>query len=163
MEYLVNISKRRSILELKRRHFEEYYSDNQYTISIKEDTAYPCLLHSPKWSLNEDILKITILKTNTPYPSRKIRRIRACTHQRPQRKEDQYATAAPYFLSRLLLLTSCAECCSLLLEQTVAPYFLSRLLLLLMKRHCSLPHEETLLSSLEDITSPPKETLFLTS
>ncbi|GJU27069.1 hypothetical protein Tco_1165690 [Tanacetum coccineum] len=35
------------------------------------------------WSLNEDILKITILKTNTPYPSRKIRRIRACTHQRP--------------------------------------------------------------------------------
>ncbi|GJY98436.1 aconitate hydratase, cytoplasmic, partial [Tanacetum coccineum] len=68
-------------------------------------------------------------------------------------------TAAPYFLSRLLLLTSCAECCSLLLEQTVAPYFLSRLLLLLMKRHCSLPHEETLLSSLEDITSPPKETL----
>ncbi|GJX38083.1 reverse transcriptase domain-containing protein [Tanacetum coccineum] len=29
------------------------------------------------WSLNEDILKITILKTNTPYPSRKIRRIHA--------------------------------------------------------------------------------------
>ncbi|GJX74036.1 hypothetical protein Tco_0312631 [Tanacetum coccineum] len=39
------------------------------------------------WSLNEDILKITILKTNTPYPSRKIRRIRACTHQRPQRNK----------------------------------------------------------------------------
>ncbi|GJZ09730.1 hypothetical protein Tco_0544013 [Tanacetum coccineum] len=44
------------------------------------------------WSLNEDILKITILKTNTPYPSRKIRRIRACTHQRPQRNEAQYAS-----------------------------------------------------------------------
>ncbi|GKF57355.1 hypothetical protein Tco_0170892, partial [Tanacetum coccineum] len=43
------------------------------------------------WSLNEDILKITILKTNTPYPSRKIRRIRACTHQRPQRNKDQDA------------------------------------------------------------------------
>nr|GEX48159.1 hypothetical protein [Tanacetum cinerariifolium] len=42
------------------------------------------------WSLNEDILKITIMNTNTPYPSRKIRRIRACTHQRPQRKQDQY-------------------------------------------------------------------------
>ncbi|GJZ25956.1 hypothetical protein Tco_0570209 [Tanacetum coccineum] len=27
------------------------------------------------------------------YPSRKIRRIRACTHQRPQRKEDQYAVS----------------------------------------------------------------------
>ncbi|GJX41274.1 hypothetical protein Tco_0256264, partial [Tanacetum coccineum] len=32
-----------------------------------------------------------ILTTNTPYPSRKIRRIHACTHQRPQRKEDQCA------------------------------------------------------------------------
>ncbi|GJU61591.1 putative reverse transcriptase domain-containing protein [Tanacetum coccineum] len=45
------------------------------------------------WSLNEDSLKVTILKTNTPYPSRKIRRIRACTHQRPQRNEDQYAVS----------------------------------------------------------------------
>ncbi|GJT24906.1 hypothetical protein Tco_0894843 [Tanacetum coccineum] len=45
------------------------------------------------WSLNEDILKITILKTNTTYPSRKIRRIRACTHQRPQKNEDQYAVS----------------------------------------------------------------------
>ncbi|GJX90363.1 hypothetical protein Tco_0343689 [Tanacetum coccineum] len=44
-------------------------------------------------SLNKDILKITILTTNTPYPSRKIRRIRACTHKRPQRKEDQYAVS----------------------------------------------------------------------
>ncbi|GJW33636.1 hypothetical protein Tco_0053668 [Tanacetum coccineum] len=32
-----------------------------------------------------------IQTTNTPYPSRKIRRIRACTHQIPQRKEDLYA------------------------------------------------------------------------
>ncbi|GJX99621.1 hypothetical protein Tco_0356640 [Tanacetum coccineum] len=45
------------------------------------------------WSLNEDILKITILKTNTPYPSRKIRRIRACTHQRPQKDKAQYAVS----------------------------------------------------------------------
>ncbi|GJW15144.1 hypothetical protein Tco_0019277 [Tanacetum coccineum] len=28
-----------------------------------------------------------------PYPSRKIRRIRACTHQRPQRNKDQYAVS----------------------------------------------------------------------
>ncbi|GJT11609.1 hypothetical protein Tco_0858651 [Tanacetum coccineum] len=56
MEYLVNISKRRTF-----------------------------------WSLNEDILKITVLTTNMPYPSRKIRRICACTHQRPQRIHDQYA------------------------------------------------------------------------
>nr|GEV60439.1 transmembrane protein 214-like [Tanacetum cinerariifolium] len=30
--------------------------------------------------LNKDILKITVLTTNTSYPSRKIRRIYACTH-----------------------------------------------------------------------------------
>ncbi|GKE67703.1 hypothetical protein Tco_1521864 [Tanacetum coccineum] len=45
------------------------------------------------WSLNDDILMITILKTNTPYPSRKIRRIRACTHQRLQKKQAQYAVS----------------------------------------------------------------------
>ncbi|GKC35430.1 hypothetical protein Tco_1047814 [Tanacetum coccineum] len=46
------------------------------------------------WSLNEDILKITILKTTMPYPSRKIRRICACTHQRPQRRLVQYAVSS---------------------------------------------------------------------
>ncbi|GKD13759.1 hypothetical protein Tco_1198166, partial [Tanacetum coccineum] len=45
------------------------------------------------WNLNKDILKITVLKINTPYMSRKIRRIRACTHQRPQRNEAQYAVS----------------------------------------------------------------------
>ncbi|GJU36864.1 putative reverse transcriptase domain-containing protein [Tanacetum coccineum] len=47
------------------------------------------------WSLNDDILMITILKTNTPYPSRKIRHIRACTHQRLQKKQAQYAVSNP--------------------------------------------------------------------
>ncbi|GJY49948.1 hypothetical protein Tco_0439904 [Tanacetum coccineum] len=37
--------------------------------------------------------EITILKTNTPYPSRKIRRIRACTHQRPQKDKAQYTVS----------------------------------------------------------------------
>ncbi|GJU96685.1 hypothetical protein Tco_1321441, partial [Tanacetum coccineum] len=54
------------ILELKQRYFEDYYFDNQYAVSIKEDT---------------------------PYPSRKIRRIRAYTHQIPQRKQVQYAVS----------------------------------------------------------------------
>ncbi|GJS53906.1 hypothetical protein Tco_0627268, partial [Tanacetum coccineum] len=54
----------------------------EYLVNISKRRAF--------WSLNEDILKINILKTNTPYPSRKIRSIRACTHQRPQRNEDQY-------------------------------------------------------------------------
>ncbi|GKB07893.1 putative reverse transcriptase domain-containing protein [Tanacetum coccineum] len=46
----------------------------EYLVNISKRRAF--------WSLNEDILKITILTTNTPYPSRKIRRIRACTHQK---------------------------------------------------------------------------------
>nr|GEU90763.1 hypothetical protein [Tanacetum cinerariifolium] len=41
------VQQKARILELKRRYFEYYYSDNQYAVSIKEDTAYPCL-HSPK-------------------------------------------------------------------------------------------------------------------
>nr|GEX24707.1 hypothetical protein [Tanacetum cinerariifolium]GEX56686.1 hypothetical protein [Tanacetum cinerariifolium] len=47
MEYLVKISKKARILELKRRY-----------------------------------LKITVVTSNTPYPSRKIRRICACTSQK---------------------------------------------------------------------------------
>ncbi|GJU32526.1 hypothetical protein Tco_1176115 [Tanacetum coccineum] len=39
-------------MELKRRYFEYYYSENQYVVSIKEDTAYPCL-HSPKTTNDE--------------------------------------------------------------------------------------------------------------
>ncbi|GJS29176.1 zinc finger, CCHC-type containing protein [Tanacetum coccineum] len=57
----------------------------EYLVNISKRRAF--------WSLNEDILKITILTTNTSYPSRKIRRIRACTHQRPRRKQAQYAVS----------------------------------------------------------------------
>ncbi|GJW72092.1 hypothetical protein Tco_0129009 [Tanacetum coccineum] len=58
----------------------------EYFVKISKRRAF--------WSLNEDILKITVLTTNTPYPSRKIRRIRACTHQRPQRKQVQYTISS---------------------------------------------------------------------
>ncbi|GKB08540.1 reverse transcriptase domain-containing protein [Tanacetum coccineum] len=61
----------------------------EYLVKVSKRRAF--------WSLNEDILKITILKTNTPYPSRKIRCICTCTHQRPRGiklntpyPEDQY-------------------------------------------------------------------------
>ncbi|GJW72519.1 putative reverse transcriptase domain-containing protein [Tanacetum coccineum] len=54
----------------------------EYVVKVSKRRAFQ--------SLNEDILKITILKTNTPYPSRKIWCIRACTHQRPQKIKDQY-------------------------------------------------------------------------
>ncbi|GJT18659.1 hypothetical protein Tco_0877365, partial [Tanacetum coccineum] len=63
----------------------------EYLVNISKRRAF--------WSLNEDILKITILKTNTPYPSRKIRRIRAYTHQRPQRKQVQYAISRKGYTS----------------------------------------------------------------
>ncbi|GKD52964.1 hypothetical protein Tco_1286351, partial [Tanacetum coccineum] len=47
MEYLVNISKRRAFWSLNEDILKVNDSDNQYAVSIKEDTAYPCL-HSPK-------------------------------------------------------------------------------------------------------------------
>ncbi|GJT58758.1 hypothetical protein Tco_1002291 [Tanacetum coccineum] len=43
MEYLVKISKKTRILELKRRNMKITDSDNQYAVSIKENTVYPCL------------------------------------------------------------------------------------------------------------------------
>ncbi|GKF99331.1 hypothetical protein Tco_0298114, partial [Tanacetum coccineum] len=58
----------------------------EYLVNISKKRAF--------WSLNKDILKFTILTTNTPYLSRKIRHIRAYTHQRPQRKQDQYAVSS---------------------------------------------------------------------
>ncbi|GJY61497.1 hypothetical protein Tco_0462154 [Tanacetum coccineum] len=46
-EYLVNISKWRAFWSVNEDILEDYYSEDQYAVSIKEDTAYPCL-HSPK-------------------------------------------------------------------------------------------------------------------
>ncbi|GJS29867.1 hypothetical protein Tco_0490487 [Tanacetum coccineum] len=47
MEYLVNISKRQRILVALRRYLKDFNSKDQYAVSIKEDTVYPCL-HSLK-------------------------------------------------------------------------------------------------------------------
>ncbi|GKF42411.1 hypothetical protein Tco_0125753, partial [Tanacetum coccineum] len=47
LEYLVNISKRRTFWSLNKDILKINDSDNQYAVSIKEDMAYPCL-HSPK-------------------------------------------------------------------------------------------------------------------
>ncbi|GJR24978.1 retrovirus-related pol polyprotein from transposon TNT 1-94 [Tanacetum coccineum] len=47
IECLVNISKRRAFWSLNEDILKINDSDYQYAISIKEDTAYPCL-HSPK-------------------------------------------------------------------------------------------------------------------
>ncbi|GJW76235.1 hypothetical protein Tco_0137917 [Tanacetum coccineum] len=61
IEYLVKINKKARILELKQRHFEDYYSDTQYAVSIKEDTAYLCLYFTKDHEGN---------KINTPYPEK---------------------------------------------------------------------------------------------
>ncbi|GJT36855.1 hypothetical protein Tco_0936720 [Tanacetum coccineum] len=47
MEYLVKISKRCAFWSLNEDILKIYYSEDQYAVSIKEDTVYPCL-HSPK-------------------------------------------------------------------------------------------------------------------
>ncbi|GJU22275.1 hypothetical protein Tco_1155617 [Tanacetum coccineum] len=52
----------------------------EYLVNISKRRAF--------WSLNKDILKITILKTNTPYPLSGC--IHVSTHQRPQRSKAQY-------------------------------------------------------------------------
>ncbi|GJZ14543.1 retrovirus-related pol polyprotein from transposon TNT 1-94 [Tanacetum coccineum] len=45
------------------------------------------------WSLNEDILKITILKTNTLYPSRRYGVSVPALTKRPQKIKDQYTVS----------------------------------------------------------------------
>ncbi|GKA42225.1 retrovirus-related pol polyprotein from transposon TNT 1-94 [Tanacetum coccineum] len=59
----------------------DYYSEDQYAVSIKEDTAYPCLYFTRN---HEDI------KTNTPYPEASICRIH----------ELQYAVFNVYYTRR---------------------------------------------------------------
>nr|GEW61783.1 homeodomain-like protein [Tanacetum cinerariifolium] len=52
------------ILEFKRRYFEDYYSDYEYVVSIKEDTSYPALTKDHKRNLFNTLYPE---KTNTPY------------------------------------------------------------------------------------------------
>ncbi|GJZ90826.1 hypothetical protein Tco_0662753 [Tanacetum coccineum] len=57
-----------SILELKRRYFEDYFFDIQYALSIKEDTAYLCL-HSPKTMETRSNMPYALAKNSTIYVS----------------------------------------------------------------------------------------------
>ncbi|GKA97446.1 hypothetical protein Tco_0825340 [Tanacetum coccineum] len=68
MEYLVKISKKERILELKRKNMKKTNSDIQYVISIKEDTTYLYLHFTKDHEGN---------KINTPYPENPIRCIQA--------------------------------------------------------------------------------------
>ncbi|GJT34047.1 reverse transcriptase domain-containing protein [Tanacetum coccineum] len=67
-------------------------------LELRLSITVPQQLDDPASDVSRLAIKwvITILKTNTPYPSRKIRRIRAYTHQRPQRKLDQYAVSKAF-------------------------------------------------------------------
>ncbi|GJV01609.1 hypothetical protein Tco_1335178 [Tanacetum coccineum] len=57
IEQRVKDDQKARILELKQRNHKDYYSDNLYTISIKEDTMYLCLkLHST--STKEDLYAV---------------------------------------------------------------------------------------------------------
>nr|GEU52251.1 hypothetical protein [Tanacetum cinerariifolium] len=56
MKYLVRTNQNARILELKRRHFEDYCSDIQYAVSIKEDTEYMCL-HFTKDHKEQDAIR----------------------------------------------------------------------------------------------------------
>ncbi|GJX73328.1 reverse transcriptase domain-containing protein [Tanacetum coccineum] len=62
----LGLNKRRAFWSLNEDIFKIIVSEDQYTVSIKEDMAYPCL-HSPKPTKG--------IKINTPYPEDSIRRI----------------------------------------------------------------------------------------
>ncbi|GJR98741.1 reverse transcriptase domain-containing protein [Tanacetum coccineum] len=70
---------------LKKYHNEHTDVEDKEVVEFEQDTTLT--KRRAFWRLNEDNLKITVLTTNTLYPSRKIRRICVCTHQRPQRKQ----------------------------------------------------------------------------
>nr|GFA09817.1 hypothetical protein [Tanacetum cinerariifolium] len=68
MEYLVKISKKERILELKRVNMKITDFDIQYAVSIKEDTANLCL----HFTNDHEGMKINtsyLEKINTPYSS----------------------------------------------------------------------------------------------
>ncbi|GJY00161.1 hypothetical protein Tco_0357179 [Tanacetum coccineum] len=80
------------------RNIDEYwwriYKYGNLKVLSLETSRRLCLVGMiAKGAHSEAYMKITILKTNTPYPSRKMRRICACTHQRPQRNKAQYAVS----------------------------------------------------------------------
>ncbi|GKB76244.1 hypothetical protein Tco_0943139 [Tanacetum coccineum] len=59
IEYLVNISKRRAFWSLNEDILKINDSDNQYAISIKEDTAYPCCTLPKDYQRNEDSIRVS--------------------------------------------------------------------------------------------------------
>ncbi|GJT15258.1 hypothetical protein Tco_0873964 [Tanacetum coccineum] len=64
IEQRVNVNQKARILELKRRNYEEHYSDIIYAISIKEDTAYRPFSRLKKYETLNSVLvvKMKVIK-----------------------------------------------------------------------------------------------------
>ncbi|GJV13251.1 reverse transcriptase domain-containing protein [Tanacetum coccineum] len=94
--------KKKFFSDLKHYFWEEPYlfkvcSDGFYWTTIIKEAHTQVRLYeacqktgniSKRDEMPLNSIQITVLTTNTPYPSRKIRRICACTHQRPRRPQD---------------------------------------------------------------------------
>ncbi|GKA40518.1 hypothetical protein Tco_0733111 [Tanacetum coccineum] len=90
-EYIAIRSYEYDIWERNKDNLSIIYQD----IFKKKDEGWR-VTHSKRhafWSFNEDILKIVILKTNTPYPSRRYGVSVPAFTKRPQRNKDQYAVS----------------------------------------------------------------------
>ncbi|GJU65993.1 hypothetical protein Tco_1252252 [Tanacetum coccineum] len=76
----------------KPKTIKEAMSDSAWIEAIQEEFHQFDRLQV--WELvDKPFRRLWILTANTPYPSRKIRCIRACTHQRPRRKQDLYVVS----------------------------------------------------------------------
>ncbi|GJU89026.1 hypothetical protein Tco_1301449 [Tanacetum coccineum] len=74
----------------------DYYSEDQYAVSIKEDTAYPCL-HSPKTTKGKKINTPYPEKLNTPYSRYGINIIFwKISSVVPTPRNPQYAVSIPW-------------------------------------------------------------------
>ncbi|GJY92158.1 hypothetical protein Tco_0507940 [Tanacetum coccineum] len=60
-EYLVNISKRRALWSLNEDILEDYYSEDQYAVSIKEDTATLDEVSSTLFNQDAEVIVVTIM------------------------------------------------------------------------------------------------------
>ncbi|GJZ87065.1 hypothetical protein Tco_0658675 [Tanacetum coccineum] len=80
--------------ETEGRRTTEEIIQNCYDREDGETTPrFECCKRRAFWSVNEDILKITILKTNTPYPSRRYGITVHALTKRPHKIKDQYAVS----------------------------------------------------------------------
>ncbi|GJX40952.1 putative reverse transcriptase domain-containing protein [Tanacetum coccineum] len=98
------------ILELKQRYFEDYYSDYQYALSIKEDTAYPCL-HSPKTAKETCSICLKRLKRSR-IPLVKVRWNSKRGPEFTWEREDQFKKKYPHLFTKTAPSSSAASLAS---------------------------------------------------